>query len=229
MSGINSGKFRPLEELCRLAMFRLMSIISYAIQMPFDADQLISQNPNFVNKSTQQTMIKTSVLNMDSSVSLSMSLSEQISDVLSLHPDEKMNVDHKPSTLSEIVAYISHNKLFHITVNQQIRHLFQWMLDLALFLTRIAPLSRLNQSSSSTVNKRSSNLFGFGLLADLTFLNEIRKAIVYMKLLFTNAQVNVPILPLRSSVQKDLLSDLFNIYSKIILKTSEGNLILIFY
>lgn len=57
----------------------------------------------------------------------------------------------------------------------------------------------------------------------MMFLNEIRKAIIYMKLLFINSSgASLPILPLRSSVQKDLLSDLFNIYSKIILKTTEG-------
>ena len=160
-----------------------------------------------------------------------------------MKPDVKnqLNMDSKP-TLNEIVTAIMGKSGHQVTVNQQIRHIFQWILDLALYLTRIAPQTRLNQSvDGSCYQKGSGTLYGSGLLGHLAFMNEMRRAIVYMKLLFTAAtsQLNatasgnsttvnfflvnsLPVLPLRSSMQKDLLSDLFNIYTKIIYKSIEG-------
>ena len=78
------------------------------------------------------------------------------------------------------------------------------------------------------------------LLNDPWVLNEIRKALIYMKLLFVYSSLlsqsqpqqpqsnyfitsSLPVLPLKSSMQKDLITELFNIYTKILIKTSEGN------
>jgi hypothetical protein len=209
------GKFRGMEELSRLAMSKAMSVLSYAIQLVPDIEQI---SANFLNKTNQQAAISMGLLSLDSS--FQSSLSDLITDLLN---EKKLN------SLSEILSVIisSPKRPYNVSVNQQVRHILQWILDLSLYLTRIAPLSRLNSSSSTA--KSRGQVFGFGLLFDLGFLNEIRKAIVYMKLIFNQPNVNFPILPLRSSVQKDLLSDLFNVYTKIILKITEGEFKRIFW
>lgn len=205
----SGGKFRGMEELSRLAMSKAMSVLSFAIQLVPNIEQI---SDNLLNKTNQQPAINMGLLALDSS--FQSSLSDLVTELLN---EKKLN------SLSEILSVIvsGPKRPYTVSVNQQVRHILQWILDLSLYLTRIAPLSRLNHSSSSNTKSRG-HLFGFGLLFDLGFLNEIRKAIVYMKLIFNQPNVNFPILPLRSSVQKDLLSDLFNVYSKIILKITEG-------
>lgn len=248
-----------MEELTRLAMSQAMCIVEFSVQLGLNVDQISS---SLVNKTNQPPTISTNLLNTNlidspspsssstaNNQQLRTNLAELIGEMLRLKADKNglnnlIDQSNQSNTtqnnnLNEIVSTILAKHSHQLNVNQQVKHIFQWIVDLALYLTRIAPQTRLNQSSS-THKTSATNLYGSGLLADLGFLNEVRKAIVYMKLLFvsstattnTNSPPNgaslffisnsLPVLPLRSSMQKDLLTDLFNIYTKIIYKSIEG-------
>ena len=77
--------------------------------------------------------------------------------------------------------------------------------------------------NSSNLNINSNDFFAASLLKDRWFLNEIRKSLVFIKLLNQQTQQanfnQLPVLPLRSlSYHKDLIAELFSIVTRIIQK-----------
>lgn len=250
--GITYNQFKSQDILTKLILNRLMSIISFSVQLSLNIDQIktlfstSSLNISLINSNLEIINQPTSMSNNPilSQTPFKNSLYEYISDLLRIKLDQAQKVnfslsDFKALSLNDIVQSILSRKNFQLSVNQQVKHVFQWIIDIALYLTSVAPLSRLNQANNVNSTKLN-NHFGSSLLGDLAFLNEIRKSIVFIKLLFTYSSnlpaqaqsVNflifnsLPVLPLRSSMQKDLLSDLFNIYTKIIFKSSEGGNVL---
>ena len=147
--------------------------------------------------------------------------------------DEVLKYKHEPKVnLLDIVQNII-RKNTKIIVTQQLRHLFQWVIDIALYLLSISNKPQQQQQHS----------IGISLLTDAQFINEIRKCLIYAKILFltvtsqsltpspgaTAQSINntiflyssLPVLPVRSSSTKDLISDLFNVYTKFYNKSNE--------
>ncbi len=148
--------------------------------------------------------------------------------------DEALKYKHEKLNLVDIVQNMISRKNTKIIVSQQLRHLFQWVIDIALYLISI-----------STSNKpQQAQLFGWSLLNDTQFLNEIRKCLIFIKILFLSASSlsssttptasqqqqitnstfifsSLPVLPVRSSSTKDLVSELFNVYTKFFNKSNE--------
>jgi hypothetical protein len=187
----------------------------------------------------------TSLNSQDSSQQSSMknNLQEYFSDSLKIKLDNSnnFNLNDLKVNMNEIIQSIVSRMNMSIVVNQQIKHVFQWVIDISLYLTTLGTIFCTNTNDSAMSS--SSDVFGASLLNDLWFLNELRKALLYIKLLYVyntqmtaNANTNntsltnknssilssLPILPLKVSNQRDLLSDLFNLFTKIILKTVEG-------
>ncbi len=125
-------------------------------------------------------------------------------------------------------------------MTQQLKHVFQWVVDVSLYtLNQITNTKQ--QHFCQPMN--SKIIQGFNLF-DINFLNDLRTCLVYMKLLFLYAINNpqsspnqqklnsfihgsLPILPVRSTLTKDILNDLFNIYLKITQKLNETEVLTI--
>lgn len=126
----SSGKFRPIEELCRLEMSRAMSVISFAIQRSLDLEQVCGQQPSCAYKNAQNVlMIKSNVLQMivnggnngsGNNGNEVQNLSTLISDLLDENKMQMSSESMKYSSLNEIIAHLTQNKLYQITVNQQV-------------------------------------------------------------------------------------------------------------
>ncbi len=224
-----SNQAKSYEYLSKLMLNRALSLITYSVQLVLNVELLSSSLSstnvaNLVNKNLINTSLVTSHAdsidqsNQLNQVAFKQNLSEYFSNLLKLKlVDANNKYDFK---LNEFIQSILNRKNYQVCVNQQLKHIFQWILDLALQLA--------SQVAQQTQNK--SNQFGSGLLNDLVFLNELRKSILYMKLIIIlNQQQNpfiaqsVPILSVRimQSNQRDLLSDLFQIFSKIVFKSAD--------
>ena len=195
-----NGQVKSIDILTKLEMNRCASIIAYSIQLiPISASE---QSFNLMSNS---------------------SLIDSI--------DEALKYKHEPKiSLVDIVQNIINRKNTKIIVNQQLRHLFQWVIDVCLYLVSVA-----------ASNKPQQQVFGMSLLNDTQFINEIRKCLIYVKILFltvssqqtaqqqgTNSSFlfsSIPVLPVRSSSTKDLISDLFNLYTKFFNKPNEKSAI----
>ena len=264
---INQTKYKPLDIISKMILNRSVSIISFGVQFALNVDSLatnLSANPNasnlssMINKSVTPSTVNSSLINLNldlintSSLSAQQqqsqsilgqikfkhNLSEYFNDVLKT----KLENNLVRLNLNEIIQSVLSRKCYQILVNQQLRHVFQWILDLALNLINIAVITKKSQTqnpSDNTLPYIPSNLLG-----DVWVLNEIRKALIYMKLLFVYSSLiassqpqsqvhqsyyfitsSLPVLPLKSSMQKDLITELFNIYTKFLIKITEGNFI----
>ncbi|CAF0729025.1 unnamed protein product [Brachionus calyciflorus] len=220
--------FRSQDILAKLTLNRIMSIVSFSVQFNFSIDQIKSLLNSGNNLNLSQLSSNLEIINQPNGmfnnpllnqIQFKNNLYDYLSDLLKI---QKNNNDAKQLSLNDIINSIQSRKNYTLSINQQLSHIFQWIIDVSLYLTSVVQTSKFNQSS---------NHFGFSLLNDIWFLNEIRKAIVYVKLIISystqsqgsNFLVNsVPVLPLRSSMQKDLLSELFKLYTKIIYRVVEG-------
>ena len=249
-----SFKFKPLETLTRLVLNRSMSIVTFSVQFVLNVENLASSiatslpaSTGLINKSSTPATVNTALINSNldlinqpvtsgqqpthfmHSVKFKNNLNEYFSEVL-LSSNVKPNVNDLKINLNELVQLVLSRKNYQITVNQQLKHVFQWIIDLSLYL--ISMITVVKQTMSSTASSKSTSFYGSGLLNDLAFLNEIRKALAYIKLILVYTQTQpqpntlimicLPIFPLRSSSQKDLISEIFNIYTKFMVKLVEG-------
>jgi hypothetical protein len=137
--------------------------------------------------------------------------------------------------LAEFVQSILNRKSVQISVTQQLKHIFQWVIDVSLYtLNQIT-----NTNQQHYYNQPNAKIaHGFNL-TDINFLNDLRKCLVYIKLLVTYTATSpqpsntsqhtlnsfiyssLPVLPVRSTLTKDVLNDLFNIYTKIVQRLNE--------
>ena len=266
---VSQHRAKSLDLLSKLTLNRSISIISFSVQFVLNVDSLtanLSNNPttsnlsNLINKSIQPPTVNSSLINQNldlinqftvnaqqlqpqsilSQVKFKNNLNEYFNDLLKTRNETSL----MKLNLNEIIQSILSRKNYQILVNQQLRHVFQWILDLALSLISILLLTKQKQKQNST--EGSTPITGsLLLLNDPWTLNEIRKALIYMKLLFVYSSLinqpqiqqqlhnqsnyfitsSLPILPLKSSMQKDLITEIFNIYTKFLVKTTEGNLI----
>jgi hypothetical protein len=159
-------------------------------------------------------------------------LSEQLKIATSVDSLNSVNSNSK-MTLNELVQLIMSRKGVYVVVQQQLRHIFQWIIDLALYLTTVAAVRPALMSSQTTSSDHPSppptgrlklNHIGASLLDDINFLNDLRKAFVYIKLLQVHPSggPSLPVLPLRALSSRDLINELYSAYSKIIFKIAEG-------
>ena len=127
------------------------------------------------------------------------------------------NVNANELKASEIIQSILNRKNTTVLVNHQLKHVSQWIIDMTLSLVA-AVAAPTNPASGH-------DIFGSTLIKDQEFLNEIRKGLLFVKLLFSSNQAvyPLPVLPFRSiGYQKDLLNELFSIVSKLVHKLN-GN------
>ena len=199
-----NGQIKSIDVLTKLEMNRCASIIAYSVQLI----------PTSVNEQNFSNMSNSSLI-------------DSIDEVLKYKHEPKIN-------LIDIVQNIINRKNTKIIVNQQLKHLFQWVVDVSLCLVSVTASNKPQQLS-----------FGVSLLNDTQFINEIRRCLIYIKVLFLTASLqqqqqtgaqhqttnstflysSIPVLPVRSSSTKDLISDLFNIYTKFFNKPNEKSVI----
>jgi len=259
---------KSLDLLSRLILNRSISIISFSVQYVLNVDSLTTcllNNPtasslsSLINKSIQPHAINSSLvyqnlelINMSSinvqqqqsqsilsQIKFKNNLNEYFTDLLKTKNETSLT----KLNLNEIIKSVLSRKNYQILVNQQLRHTFQWILDLSLNLINTLVLTKQKQNSpEGSYVSIPGSLF---LLNDTWALNEIRKALIFMKLLFVYSSLvsqsqiqqqsqtqhhqsnyfitsSLPILPLKSSMQKDLITELFNIYTKFLMKNTEG-------
>lgn len=230
---------KPLDILIKLILNRSIQTASFSIQLILSIDSINSSLPSnkpgqlntsillsnldSINQSlNNNTQLAQSILNQ---VQLKNNLDEYLNDLLKLKTVLNNN-ELKPS-LNEMVQSVINRKNYQLVCNQQLKHIFQWIIDTSLHIISVVAISKLNSSNQS--NKPSNYLLGSSLINDNWFLNEIRKGLIYIKLLFSYSSINqqqqqqsnnfistsLPILPLKSSSQKDILSEMFNIFTKL--------------
>jgi hypothetical protein len=228
---------KPLDILIKLLLNRSLQIASFSIQLILNVDSI---NSSLSSNKPGQLNVSFVLSNLDS-INQSASNNTQLSQLISSQIQFKSNLDEylndllklksvlnnnemKPS-LNEMVQSITSRKNYQLVCNQQLKHIFQWIIDTSLHIISVVAISKLNIPNQS--NKPSSYLLGSSLINDNWFLNEIRKGLIYIKLLFSYSSINqqqqsnnyvstsLPILPLKSSSQKDILSDMFNIFTKL--------------
>lgn len=228
--------FRSQDILIKLILSRIMSMISFSIQLKLNMEQVKTSLGSSNSLSSSQIISVIDSLNQPNAIFNSSILNQAnfrnnlldyLNEILKVKPDANVNFNElKQLELNDIINAVLSRKNYQLCVNQQVKHILQWVIDLALYLINVI----LNQSTSQ---------FGLSLLNDLWFLNEIRKVIVIVKLMIiynaqnqinnSNLLINsVPVLPVKSSMQKDFLAQLFKLYSNIFFKNLEGNLILLF-
>ena len=111
--------------------------------------------------------------------------------------------------LSEIIQSILNRKNTTVLVNHQLKHIGQWIIDMTLSLVN---------ATLATSSGTNNDTLGTTLIKDQEFLNEVRKGLLFVKLLFSLNQPNypMPVLPYRSmGYQKDLLNELFSIVTRL--------------
>jgi hypothetical protein len=249
-----ANRSKPLDLLSKLILNRSMSIVSFGIQFALNIDALSSNlamsTPNLtslVNKSCQPGTVNTSLINLNldlinqSSLSAQQQSSQSILSQIKFKNNlydyfnevlkSKQETNAQKLNLNEIIQSVLSRKSYQILVNQQLRHVFQWILDIAL-----------NLINSLVSDKQQASPQAPALLGDLWFLNEIRKGLIYIKLLIVYNSLlvqsqlaqqppqsnyfitsSIPVLPMKSSIQKDLITELFNIYTKFVVKCFEAS------
>jgi hypothetical protein len=167
-------------------------------------------------------------------------LSDYLNDLLKLKPLSAQEL--VKLNLNEIIQIIFNYKLNQISLNQQVKHALQWSIDRIIYLISIIANSnqifKINQLNSLPMQ------IGVSLLNDPECLNDLRKLIIYSKLLFSSNQTpssltpnqnssiiqntsqmhplianSLPILPFKTHTitnSKDYLSELFLILTKLI-------------
>lgn len=225
-----------------------MSIMSYSIQISLNTESLITMfsnsNANLVNTSQSVPLINTSLLSSNIDyinnqtfpnspansfvhIPIKTSLSEYFNEILKLDSNSHTNLNELK--LNEIVQSVVNRKNSLVVFNQQLKHLAQWIIDVTLNLVNVFVVTT-NKSNNSYNNIDSCGLepdFLFAsLLSDYSFLNELRKGLLFIKLMFSVSQSNInlslPILPHRSiTYQKDLLAELFSVLTKFISRIND--------
>ncbi len=257
VSNAQLNQFRTFDTMLKLIVNKSVPIMAYAIQLILNTEivkklELASTNASLDTKDTSLSiayvMSNIETLNQSikspapsesnntfsylSHVQFKNSLYEFFGDLLEQHASLRQ------MQLNDIVQFVLSKKNYELHVNQQLKHLFQFAIDVLLYLTNVVILAK---SSSSAANldggakATNKSYYGLSLLHDVWFLKEMLKTIILIKLVFKSAQqqqqqqqgnafimLSLPVLPLRSSMQKDLLNDLFNIYIKIYCKVNEG-------
>jgi hypothetical protein len=244
---LTHSQLRPMDILNKLILSRSLQIISYSIQLVLNIEAVQSLSLSSANSTLNSKALNTSTLvsNIDLINQSGLNGSTQISLKNSL--DEYLNdlLRNKKLTMNEIVSSITGRKNFTLVVNQQLKHVFQWIVDTSLNLVSFLALCKFNNNLNSNNNQNNVSKKVNGLVKDSWFLNELRKGLVFIKLVFfynsiynsnsnTGAgqqsqqnsfliSTSLPVLPLRSASQKDILSEIFNVLSKLIEKLSENS------
>lgn len=144
-------------------------------------------------------------------VPLKTNLNEYFSEILKL--DMSTNVNANELKSSEIIQSILNRKNTTVLVNHQLKHVGQWIIDMTLSLV-----------DAAVPNNTDNDTLGSTLIKDQEFLNEVRKGLLFVKLLFSLNQPNypMPVLPYRSmGYQKDLLNELFCIVTRLMHKAND--------
>ena len=217
----------------------MASLVNKSVTPATVNSSLVNQNLDLINQASAQPQAQSQIV---AQTKFKNNLNEYFGDLLRT----KLETHSTKLNLGEIVQSVLSRKNYQIVVNQQLRHVFQWILDLALNLIHSVVLAKQNQGHNGDALS-SSPLSS--LLGDTWALNEIRKALIYMKLLFicastSSQQANtqapqttstqqsqshyfitssLPVLPLKSSMQRDLINELFNIYTRFLIKNLEGS------
>lgn len=244
------NQFKSMDILLKLTLCRLNIILSNSVQLSLNVDALInfnnSLNGSLINTSLQPPLINTSMISSNADLfnttqittssnivhlPLKTNLNEYFSDILNLdkeNPAETLN-------LNEIVQAILSRKNNVVVLNQHVKHLFQWLIDMTLNMID-ETITSISQLGDNEYNVSS-------LLNDYWFLNELRKGIIFIKLISVVNQTNLasqtqsnlissslPILAFKSLItnnnfqqQKDVLSELFNILTKMIHRINQSN------
>ena len=244
-------QFRSFDLLIRLIVNKSNLILSYAVQLVLSVEQVKKQlledqsasslsvshvmsNMDLIN---QSVLSPTSNSNNNKSnlfltqIPFKNNLYEYFADLLS-------SSNLRQIQLNEIVQLILNKRNYQLFLNQQVRHVFQFLLDLSLYLTNVIIVAKSGRSATAaTAATADKNCYhcGLGLLSDAWFVKEMLKFLIYIKLVFAFASslslgqphqslvaASLAVLPLRSSMQKDLLTDLYNIYIKILFRVDEG-------
>ena len=245
------NQFKSMDILLKLTLSRLNIILSNSVQLSLNVDALINVNNNMngslINTSMQPPLISTSMISSNADLfnssqittssnvvhlPLKTNLNEYFSDILNLdkeNPAEILN-------LNEIVQAILSRKNNTVVLNQQVKHLFQWLIEMTLNI--------INETITSINQPGDKEYYVSSLLSDYWFLNELRKGLIFIKLISVVNQTStasqttnnllsssLPILAFKSLIisnnyhqQKDILSELFNILTKIIHRINQSKL-----
>jgi hypothetical protein len=248
------SRLKPFDQLIKLSINRSMSIVSYSIQLILNLEQLrkslnqtiesnLSNTLNITLFTSNLDALNQAIVSPNSNSTISSNVLNQISFKSNLYEYMSDLLDQSSSylkqmNLNDIVQFIISKKNYQLSIGQQLKHVFQFQIDLALFLISNFVISKNGYDlKNSTQTKRSSFHYGLGLLNDSWFLKELLKMIIYIKLILSHvinqqqtaeqqksnfAFLSVPVLSTRSSLHKDVLTDIFNIYMKILLKVLDG-------
>ena len=255
---LKRSQFSSLDILVKQILNRSMSIISFAVQLTLNMDSLVttfssSSSSSYINTTTIPPSINTALIvsssdfinsqivsnaqsNPFSHIPLKSSLNDYFTEILKLdqNPNEfKLNIN-------EIVQSVLNKKNLTIIVNQQLRHVNQWIVEMALSVANAGA----NVYKPNQLKQEQYEVFAASLLNDSFFLNELRRGLIIIKLLFVYSSMlaspqssmqqlpnnfvssSLPVLTLRSSIyQKDFVSDLFNLITKLIHKNFESKIL----
>lgn len=226
---------KSLDILAKLVLNRTISIFAYSIQLNLNIEALTilfaNSNPNLINTQASVPLINTNLItnNLDyinsqttsnspangfNQIPLKNNLSDYFTEILKL---DTIGSSFSELKLMEITQSILNRKNTSLVVSWQLRHLGQWMIEMALSLVEATmQVHRMDRMSDV-----EPDFFGNSLLKDLDFLNQVRKGLLFVKLLFSlneSGQI-MPVLPYRSmGYQKDLIAELFSIVTKLIHK-----------
>jgi hypothetical protein len=237
---IQLNQFKSFDIMIKLILNKAVSIVAYSVQLVLNMDQIKLEdskdaltgfnvssfwlNQEGSSQSTSESASATfSALNQ---IQFRNTLSEFLGDIVDQHSILRQ------IQLNDLAQFVLSKKSHELHVSQQLKHLFQFILDVALYLLDVIGLVKSSSGSSS------KSYYGTSLIQDSLFIKEILKSIMFMKLVsaysstFQQSQQptvtqqlvfqSMPIMPVRSSTQKDLLGDLFNIYVRVYLKLAEG-------
>lgn len=243
------SEHKSLDILIKLTLNRSILFLSNSVQISLNVDSLINANNLNINTSMQPPLINTSIISSNSDIinqvavpsnishlTFKTNLNDYFSDVLQLDAENLNEI----LNVNEIVQSIINRKNNIVTLNQQVKHIFQWIIEITLDLIDEIILS-INKPSDHQDQSETS------LLNDYWFLNELRKGLVFIKLIYVVNQSNtssssqllsnnslinssLPILSFKSLIvnnsyqQKDIISDLFNIITKLMHKSNPGKI-----
>lgn len=233
-----------LDFLAKLTLNRSISIFSYSIQLNLNVDSLISlfsnSSSNFINTSKSVPLINTNLIttNLDyinnqtmpnspansfNQIPLKTNLNDYFSEILKL--DSLTNTNLNELRLNDIVQSILNRKNTTIVVNCHLKHIAQWIIDMSLSLVKTTlHVYKSIKTGSISDSQTEHDIFAASLLMDYWFLNELRKGLLFVKILTSLNLANypLPVLPYRSmGYQKDLLSELFSIITRLIPKIND--------
>ncbi len=215
---------RSLDILAKLLLTRSLPLLSHSVQLSLNTDSLALLFPASINtQSPTLPLISTSLITSNSDyINSPASANNNISQLppkanLNDHLADILRLDTEPR-LADIVQSILSRKNTTLIVTQQARHVSQWIVDTALALiSAYIDVSRVSMEAAA-------DLFAFSLLKDQAFLNEMRKGLIFVKLISTQQQHQQPVLPCRSlSYQKDLLAEMFSVLTRLVQRIHDKN------